>query len=60
MKKDWGKTTVDAMARQEVIQDLNSETNNGHEMQVRSLSLDYTSVSFEWVLLNLAFHKWWQ
>lgn len=52
--------TVDVMTRQEVIQDLRSETNNGHEMQIQTLSLGYTSVSFEWVLLNFAFHKPWQ
>lgn len=53
-------TTVDAMARQEVIQDLNSETDNGHEMQVQPLSLRYASVCFEWVLRKFAFHSSWR
>lgn len=57
MKQDWETTTIDVMTRQGVIQELSSETNDGHEMQVQPLDPGYTPLSFQWVLLNFAFYQ---
>lgn len=59
MKKDWETTTIDVMARPGGVQELGSETNDGHEMQVQRLDPGYTPLSFELVSLNFAFYELW-